>query len=129
MTQTETNLENNLEAWTQLKSALAEQMQAACAESPSQYECKDSAAMFFILRKEKSGEQPLAVSLVYDLAANTLKIGYSWQKKSLKSSSFTNPTYKPLKNESSPTSSPQALNAARRQLQNSFLSKAHADGA
>ncbi len=80
MTQTETNLENNLEVWTQLKSALAEQMKAACAESPSEYECKDSAAMFFILRKEKSGEQPLAVSLVYDLAANTLKIGYSWRK-------------------------------------------------
>jgi hypothetical protein len=76
----EPNLDNNLEAWTQLKSALTENIKTASAESPSDYECKDSAVMFFILRKEKAGEQPVAVSLVYDPAANTLKIGYSWRK-------------------------------------------------
>lgn len=79
-TQMETALNNNLQAWTQLKAALTEQIKTVSGESASDYECKDSAAMFFILRKEKSGDQPLAVSLVYDVAANTLKIGYSWRK-------------------------------------------------
>jgi hypothetical protein len=76
----QTSLNNNLEAWTQLKSALTEQIKTVSGESASNYECKDSAAMFFILRKEQTNEQPLAVSLVYDVAANTLKIGYSWRK-------------------------------------------------
>lgn len=76
----ETSLDTNLQAWTQLKGALTEQIKTVSGESASNYECKDSAAMFFILRKEKGDEQPLAVSLVYDLAANTLKIGYSWRK-------------------------------------------------